>query len=93
MAIESASDRAEFFNTDDFGVAAVYQETTIKGIFGNEFVEINGVESSRPTYLTAVTDVPDDPHGNTIVINAINYKIVGHQPDATGLITLILETV
>ena len=92
-ALESATDRAEFLNTDDFAVAATYQGVSINGIFGNEFVEINGVESSRPAFLTTVVAVPDDPHGNTIVIDAINYLIVGHQPDGTGFITLILETV
>ena len=92
-ALESDADRAEFLNTDDFAVVATYQGASINGIFGNEFVEINGIESSRPIFLATAADVPDDPHGNTIVIDSINYLIVGHQPDGTGLITLILETV
>ena len=91
--MESATDRAEFFNLDDFAVVATYQGNSINGIFGDQFVEINGVESSRPTFLTTATAVPDDPHDNTIVIDSVNYTIVGHQPDGTGFITLILETV
>ena len=92
-SLESAADRAEFLNTDDFAVTANYEGASIDGIFGNQFVEIGGIESSRPTFLTTDTDFPSDPHGNTIVIESINYLIVGHQPDATGLVTLILETV
>ena len=92
-ALESASDRGEFLNTDDFALVATYQGASIDGIFWDQFVEINGIESSRPTFLTAATNIPDDPHDNTIVIDSINYLIVGHQPDGTGLVTLILETV
>lgn len=92
-ALESADDRAEFLNTDDFAIAATYQGESIDGIFGNQFFEVGGVESSRPTFLTTAAAVPNDPHGNTIVIDSINYLIVGHEPDGTGFITLILETV
>ena len=93
VSLESDADRAEFLNTDDFGVTATYQETSINGIFDYQFVEISGLEGSRPTFLTTADNVPDDPHNNTIVIESINYTIVGHQPDGTGMILLILERV
>ena len=91
--LESAADRAEFVNTDDFGIAATYRGSSINGILGDEFVELNGIESTRPAYLTLTTNIPNDPHGNTLVVDDINYNIVGHQPDGTGLILLILERV
>lgn len=92
-ALESDADRAEFLNTDDFGIVATYQGSSINGIFDFQFVEINGVEATRPTFLTTVKDMPDNPHDNTIVIDSINYTIIGHQPDGVGIILLILERV
>ena len=92
-ALESAADRAEFLNISDFAVAATYLGSTVNGISDSQFVELNGVESFKPTFLVLATDVPDNPHDQTIVIESINYLIVGHQPDGTGMLLLILELV
>ena len=45
MAVETATERAIFFDADDFGVAASYTRqgqsaVTINGIFDNEFFEV-----------------------------------------------------
>ena len=56
----------------------------------DQFVEVNGMESQKPTFLCAAADVSGIAHNDTITINAINYTIVGHQPDGTGLVLLIL---
>ena len=45
MAVETATERAIFFDVDDFGVAATYTASggspaTVNGIFDNEFFEV-----------------------------------------------------
>jgi hypothetical protein len=84
-------DFSAFFNADEHATTATYLAASVIGIFEDLFVAVNGVESTRPTFLCPVADVPSVAHGSTITINAIDYTVVGHQPDGTGLILLILE--
>jgi hypothetical protein len=46
MAIEGATERAVFFDTDDFATASSYtpsggSASTVNGIFDNEFFEVD----------------------------------------------------
>ena len=87
-----AEDLSLFFNSSDFAVAAVFGGTTIvKGILGSAYVEVNGVESSKPTFTCAFSDVDDVAHADTVVIEGIDYKVVGVKPDGTGIAVIILE--
>lgn len=99
MGAESASDRASFFDTDDFGVAALWNgTTTVNGIFDSKFIPVNvdtdvavAVESAQPMFRTRTADVSTVAQGDTLVISGTTYDVVGIQPDGTGMIDLILE--
>ena len=63
MAVESAADRAIFFNVDDFGTAASYTPSggsaaTVNGIFDNDFVEVDAGGASGLPYSSRAFSVP-----------------------------------
>lgn len=100
MPVESAADRLIFLDTDDFGVSATYSTgisaTTIKGIFDNDFVEVDaggGVPFAmqQPRFLARTADVANAVEDHTLLISGTTYKIKVVQPDGTGMTNLILE--
>ena len=97
MAVESAADRASFFDVDDFGVAGNYNSgTTVNGILDNEYfgqADAGGIaiESSSPAFLCRTADVPSAAHSDTLVVDSVSYVIVGVHPDGTGVTALMLE--
>ena len=98
MAVETADERAIFFNVDDFGVAATYNGGTVNGIFDNEFFEADAggmvaVAIQQPRFLCRTSDVSAAAEGDGIVINSVSYVIRVVQPDGTGMTTLVLEEV
>lgn len=85
-------DLSLFFNTNEFATTALYNgATTIKGLLGKSYVAINEVESTAPSFTCALSDIPNAKQNDTLLINGITYAVVNVKPDATGLITLILE--
>lgn len=85
-------DLSLFFNTSDFAVAAIFKGTiTVKGIMGNAYVEVNRVESTRPTFTCMLSEVAGVKQGDSLVVSDINYQVVGVKPDGTGVVTLVLE--
>jgi hypothetical protein len=66
---------------DDLGEDVTYNGTTIKGIFIENYLDINtgaGIaESSRPTLEVIKTDVPGIAHNATIVIGGNTYRVTG----------------
>lgn len=100
MPVESDADRASFLDVDEFGVAATYtpnggDPVTVNGIFDNEYEEVGfgdvGLESSSPAFTCRESDVTGVAQGDALVINSVNYLIRNPQPDATGMVVLILE--
>lgn len=67
------------------------QSSDITGIFANEFVEVNEVISSMPTFATKITTVPNIAKGDWIVISSTVYKVMDYESDGIVLIKLILE--
>lgn len=84
-------DLSEFLNADELATNATIGALTVAGIFDNQFVEVLGVEGLRPIFTCAASDVPSIGHGDNVTINSTLYKVVGVQPDGTGLTSLILE--
>ena len=80
-----------FFNSAEHGTEAVYKTTSIVGIFENQYVEVNGVQSLKPTFLVNLTAVPNIKRGNSITIDNVVYKFMFKQDDGTGMTMLILE--
>lgn len=67
--------------------------STIRGVFDNEFVEIDGVGSRKPILKNVRrSDLTANPvEGDTLDINGVSYTVVESQADSVGTLILILE--
>ena len=100
-SVESATDLSEFFDTDEFGLAASYTVTggsaaTVNGMFdeGHVAVDVGGqvqVTNVAPQFQCATSDVSSADKGDAITVNSVAYTVVEVHPDGTGVTTLILE--
>jgi len=86
-----SEDLSIFMDTEDFATAADINGSTVNGILGNEFVQVDYVESKAPAFECAAADVVGVAHGDTVTISSDSYKVRGIQPDGTGLVKLIME--
>lgn len=84
-------DFSAFFNASEHGTTATYNAADVVGIFEDRYVEVNGVETVKPTFACAEAEVAGVAHNDTITINALVYTVKGTQPDGTGVILLILQ--
>jgi len=90
-------DLTEFLDTAyGFAVTATYNgSTSVNGIFDAEYFEPDagfaGIQSAQPVFLCRTVDVASAAHGQTLVVASVNYKIVGVEPDGTGMTLLKLE--
>lgn len=67
---------------------------TIKGVFDNAYVEVQGVTSIKPVLQIRLADLTGEPNkGDTVLINAINYRVLESRKDGFGGSTLILQKV
>ena len=84
-----------FLNSDEFAVDITYNAGTIQGIFDDEFSSAvqgeMGIESTVPQVLVKSSDVVGIAHADLMTINTIVYKIIGIQPDGTGMTMLLLS--
>ena len=101
-AYEGATERAVFFDTDDFATASSYtpsggSASTDNGIFDNEIIEVDplsgvGVVSAPPRFICAPADLPGAAaSGDAISIDSTAYTVRVIQPEGTGVTTLVLE--
>lgn len=90
-----AADRAVFTNRDEFGVDVTINGTPARGLFDNEYVDLNaltgGVEATGPALTVRDEDAEAAAHGTSVVIAGTTYKIRGKQPDGTGFTLLKLS--
>ncbi len=102
MAIEGATERAVFFDIDDFATASSYTPTggsasTLDGIFDSKFFEVDpisgvGVVSAQPRFICTTADLPSGAAaGDAITVDGTAYTVRVIQPDGTGITTLVLE--
>lgn len=86
-------DLAPFFA--DFAVDATVNGAAVRGIFdaGWQPAEVGlvGMSSARPMLTLPTAGLSADPVGQTAVVNGISYLVAVHQPDGTGVSTLMLE--
>lgn len=90
MPVESATDRAAFFNVDEFGAAATYTRggaaTALAGIFDRPFVAMVdgeggfGVGGQSPSFQCAESDLPADAAEGDLLTIA-----TAPTPGATGV--------
>lgn len=85
-----------FMNSEQFADDFVNNRTglTISALFDKEFIAIiEDVESAAPAITCADSDVPGVLHNDTFteVSTLVVYKVIGKQPDGTGLTLLLLS--
>ncbi len=85
----------EFFKEADFAVAATLDGSSVTGIFDNGYaagtVGPAGMASTALIFTLPTASVPASPVGKSIVIASVTYTVAEHQPDGTGVSTLLLE--
>jgi len=103
MAVETDTERAIFFDADDFGVAASFTPSggaaaTVNGIFDKDYIAVDAggsvpVALEEPKFICKTSDVSTAAEGDAIVINTVNYTVKVVENDGQGVTTLILEEV
>ena len=102
MAFESDAERlayiVEFGDTVEFMISGSQEGWDTYGIFDNEYVEVNGIESRHPVMQCRISDIyrPGEetniPHRATSVQCWVgSFKIIEVQDDGAGMVQLILE--
>ena len=99
MAIESGTDLAYFFETDDFGVAANFTSPalgTVNGIFDAEVIEVEmggevGILAPQPTFKCRTSDLTGVTEASAVTIGSTNYLVKNRLDDGTGTTELQLE--
>lgn len=81
---------------DGFAVTATYDgDILVNGIFDEAYFEPDfggaGIQASQPVFLCRTQEVAEAAHGDLLSVNGKNYRIVGVEPDDTGLTLLRLE--
>ena len=76
----------------DFGVPATFNGTTaVNVIFDKEYLGAMGIESNNPVALVEAAKIPAVVHGDTLLISAVTYKVIGVEPDGVGMVLLQLQ--
>ena len=86
-------DLAPFFSEEGFAVAATLNGVAVVGIFDMPYIEPLGnfVSGAAPMFMLATADAASAAQGQLLVALGKTYKVVGVEPDGTGLTTLRLE--
>ena len=86
-----------FLDTDVFGDTATIGANTFVGILDAAYAEVEtgrvSVDGSRLLFTCTSDDVAtySVAYGSTLTINSVSYKVVGVEPDGTGVTTLVLD--
>ena len=101
MAVESDTERAIFFDSDDFASSTTFTDvsagtsSTVKGIFDKESVEQAvgeaGLIEEVPVFTCKTSDVSDATFNDTLVIDGTTYYIKEILPDGTGVTRITLS--
>ena len=99
MAIESGTDLAYFFETDDFGTSANFTSPalgSVNGIFDAETIEVElggdvGVLAPQPTFKARTSDLTGVSEGSAVTISSTNYLVKNRMDDGTGTTELQRE--
>jgi len=66
--------------------------TSVSGVWRESFVEVNGVETTAPTFTSLTSSFPAMSHGSAVVYDSANYTIVGIEPNETGMTMIVLQS-
>lgn len=86
-----AEDLSVFFR--DFGAQATLGAASVRGVFDNAFEDAGslGVFGTQPIFTCATGDLAGVQVGQSATVQAVAYRIVGIEPDGTGISTVRLE--
>ena len=99
MALETAQDLENFFDTETHGVSASISingsSSSIKVILNREYFAVDGesvdVVAGKPLAHCRSSDVTGVDTDDSLTISGTTYSIVNIQPDNTGVTILILQ--
>jgi len=103
MAFESEQDRQDqlealgesFVFTHNGNPHVSSKSVSIYGIFDRPYIETNKIEGYKPVVTVSAVDVLSVAHGAMVRHDPdatyTDYKVVGIEPDGTGMTMLILE--
>ena len=100
MAIEETTERAIFFDSNEFADSITINiggsASTIKGIFDNEMTTIDvgdnaGITANQPKITVKTSDVANADFGDPVVINSTNYTVNNVLKDGTGITEIFLS--
>lgn len=80
---------AEFFSPD-FAIPALVRGRQISVIFDEQYIDASGVESSQPAATCSSADIDGVEQDDQIEIKNEQFRIIGVQPDGTGVTVLRL---
>lgn len=84
-----------FFDTSEFASTVTLNSVSVTAIFDAPYAAGSvggfGMASTQPSLTLPTANVPTDPVGKTAVVNSVNYVVVAHEPDGTGVSRLLLE--
>lgn len=89
-----AEDFAAFLSSDEFSVPCTLPGgAVVQVVFDDAHQDALGgaFEASGPTALGVSAELSALGHGSEIQINAASWRVVGVQPDGTGMTRLLLE--
>lgn len=79
----------------DFGVLVTLGSGQVRAIFDNGHARADvgyaGMASTQPMLTLATMDVPASAVGLPVTVGAVAYQVAAHEPDGTGISTLLLE--
>jgi hypothetical protein len=88
-------DRSVFFSDLDSVVAIYNGGGTVRGYLDLAYIEPlgNAVQGSAPVFTCNASDLPSIRQSDTLffVVRGETYKVVGVEPDGTGILALRLE--
>ena len=99
MALETAQDLENFFDTETHGSTATVTingtGSSINVIINKEYFAIAGesvdIDGTQPVVTCRSSDVTGIDTDDTITVGGVTYNIVNIQPDGTGVTVLILQ--
>lgn len=103
MGVESASDRATFFDAAEHGVTASYTLAAggapidVEGILDDEYAAVGlnievEMAGSDPMFTCPIASLPGGHGvGDTLEIHGVTHVYREPKPDGTGLITIRLQ--
>ena len=91
-----AEDTTAFFDTTTgFAQAATVGGASVAVLFDNASalgaVGPYGMATTQPAITLPTAQVPADPVGTAVLVNATAYVVAAHEPDGTGISRLLLE--